>query len=998
MSPKCFVKAVLVVLLLASAAEAQQVVSLIPLDIVVEGEPDATFDNGQEFPGAKGSLSVVQDLPEKGQACLKLAGDFTKGGAYVQIIKDLKSLEINDLAAIRLRVKAEHAGTVTVRLGDGTGQCHQQKGVKLQDDGKWHDLVIKPSEVAGGEHWGGANDGKWHGSPKYLAVLLSADAGDKGKLPVLYLANVGIDAIQPAVVQAATFKADFERSDKLPGGWIIQGKVVVDNKEAFKGKHSLLFERAAQHEDDPCSAVSPTFQVAAGTWEIAFGAKSDLVSPDSSYQGIVMLEWMDASGKAVGSVSLAELFKQRNWQAVSKRLQTPAGAAAARFRVELRKTSGKFWVDEISASYVAAAPRKDKRVAAILFSTAQMGNMLFPDDKRLVTATVRATKPLKDAQCELSYVVRDFWGAEQTAAGKAALVKTGKKGNWIEYDAALDLSEAPLEVGRYYEIHAEVAQENDLPFRNYTSLAILPEAATKKCRPQEVPFTGRDWDNRIGERFILSDRIGIRICGIWGGWSADPPYTPYAPGIELCQKLGMGVLTGAPTHDIQEHAPGYQKYDEKALRQGVRNWLAAFGKVRPTVISLGNEPHGDDARVQESMRAYRIVYDEVKKIDPSVIVLATSSGPEERYFKYGVQDCCDAYDFHIYESYVDVRRAIETYHKLFKKYGGAKPIWSTELGLNAQGMTRQAVAVEMIKKFTVFFAAGGASASWFDLLYPDAAGTLANDNSSAFNVFDCRYCRYAPKLDAVTYYNMVNAICTKKFVEQKQYAGGIHAYLFRDRAGQCLQVLWADKGRADVGLPLAGVDAVQTIRVDGRRTEMHSAGKGLTLSVSEDPVLLLYKGGTGLADALAPPAASLASIPSAIIKGAAVPMTLSLNGTTPDRIQLLTPPFWTAKPAGAGIRSGKDDAHFRRHLAASERSPPGRPLGSHPGRRREPLRAALGPGARRGTADSEDPAGTRPGRQAGGRQAAGQEQRARQAGDHLAVGPGERDADRQRGV
>ncbi len=169
----------------------------------------------------------------------------------------------------------------------------------------------------------------------------------------------------------------------------------------------------------------------------------------------------------------------------------------------------------------------------------------------------------------------------------------------------------------------------------------------------------------------------------------------------------MGVLTGAPTHDIQEHSPGYQKYDEKALRQGVRNWLADFGKVRPTIISLGNEPHGDDARVQESMKAYRIVYDEVKKIDPRVIVLATSSGPEERYFKYGVQDCCDAYDFHIYESYVDVRRAIETYHKLFKKYGGEKPIWSTELGLNAQGMTRQAVAVEMVKKFAVFFAAGG---------------------------------------------------------------------------------------------------------------------------------------------------------------------------------------------------------------------------------------------------------------------------------------------------
>jgi hypothetical protein len=612
----------------------------------------------------------------------------------------------------------------------------------------------------------------------------------------------------------------------------------------------------------------------------------------------------------VGSVSLAELFKQRNWQAVSKRLQTPSGAAAARFRVELRKTSGKFWVDELSASYVAAAPRKDKRIAAILFSTAQMGNMLFPQDKRAIGVTVRATKPLKETQLELSYVVRDYWGAEQTAAGKTSLAKSGKNGSWFEYDGSFDLGQAPLEMGRYYEIHAYVPQENDLPFHNYTSLAILPEAATKKYKPQEVPFTGRDWDNRIGERFILSDRIGIRICGIWGGWSADPPYAPYAPGIELCQKLGMGVLTGAPTHDVQEHAPGYQKYDEKALRQGVRNWLAAFGKVRPTVISLGNEPHGDDARVQESMKAYTIVYDEVKKIDPAVIVLATSSGPEERYFKYGVQDCCDAYDFHIYESYVDVRRAIESYHKLFKKYGGEKPIWSTELGLNAQGMTRQAVAVEMVKKFTVFFAAGGASASWFDLLYPDAAGTLAQDNSSAFNVFDCRYCRYAPKLDAVTYYNMVNAICAKKFVQQKQYAGGIHAYLFRDRDGQCLEVLWADKGRADVGLPLAGVESVETIRIDGRRTEMKAGGKGLTLSVSEDPVLLLYKGGTGLAEALAPPAASLTSIPPAIIKGAAVPITVSLDGATLDRVQLLTPPFWTAKPGGMEIRSGKPAQTF----------------------------------------------------------------------------------------
>ena len=124
-------------------------------------------------------------------------------------------------------------------------------------------------------------------------------------------------------------------------------------------------------------------------------------------------------------------------------------------------------------------------------------------------------------------------------------------------------------------------REGDEPFHNYTSLAILPKAAAKQFKPEEIPFTSRSWDNRIGECFYLSDRLGIRICGIWGGWSADPPYEPYAPTIELCEKLGMGVLTGSPAAAIEHHDGGWEKYDEKALRQGVRNWIAKYGKIRP---------------------------------------------------------------------------------------------------------------------------------------------------------------------------------------------------------------------------------------------------------------------------------------------------------------------------------------------------------------------------------------------------------------------------------
>ena len=248
-----------------------------------------------------------------------------------------------------------------------------------------------------------------------------------------------------------------------------------------------------------------------------------------------------------------------------------------------------------------------------------------------------------------------------------------------------------------------------------------------------------------------------------------------------------------------------------------------YGKFRPLIISLGNEPHGTGDRVRANVEAYRIVYEEVKKVDPSIFVVATAVEPNEEYFQAGYGKWCDAYDFHVYEGFENVRKTIEQYHALMKKYGNARPIWSTELGLNSQGLPRHAVAVELIKTFTTFFAAGGANASWFGLLYPDPDAKSYGSSGDSHNVFDCRYNRYAPRLDAIAYYNAVNAIAIKKFVEEKQYPGGISAFLFRDRDDRSLQVLWKSKGRQDVFVPLPGVKQVQVIRMDGRRRQIRVA-------------------------------------------------------------------------------------------------------------------------------------------------------------------------------
>ena len=843
-------------------------------------------------------MTLVKDQPKKGQSCFKLAGDFGGGGRYVQTIRGLAEIEMKDLAAIRLKVKTDNVKSMNLRLIDSTEQCHQAGGLPIVADGQWHDMVIKPENVVGGEHWGGANDGKWHGPARLVAMIIGPGPDGQVKQPVIYLGDIRAEVLEAAVLQPASFQNDFESARQLPAGWTSEGRVSIDRQTAFKGRQSLVLEQPAEDAEKPCSMTTATFAAAPGLWQIGLACKSELKSPDSSFDGVVTLECIDRAGRTVDSIVLADLFGRKSWQPISKRIELAKGVSAARFRVQLNKAVGRFWIDEISAAFVSAAPKKDKRVDRILFATAQMGNLLYPEDKRTVAISVVATKPLDEKQKEVSCILRDYWGAEQGPAVNVALGSPRREGKNYVYEGQLDLGGAGLELGRYYELHAEIPREGDEPFHNFTSLAILPKAAAKQFKPEEIPFTSRSWDNRISECFYLSDRLGIRVCGIWGGWSADPPYEPYAPTIELCEKLGMGVLTGSPAAAIEHHDGGWEKYDEKALRQGVRNWIARYGKIRPLMIDLGNEPPLNPERVRANVAAYKAIYEEVKKIDPGITVIASSMGPVEEYFQAGFQNFCDVVDFHAYEDWSAIPGTFKLYDKYFAKYGGRKPIWATEIGLNSQGMLRQVVATTLVKKLTLFFACGGQNISWFDMMYPDGDAKLAGTSSEAHNVFDARYCRYCPKLDAVAYYNMVNGISIKKFVGQKTYNNGTSAFLFRDRDNRSLQVLWKDKGRADIWLPMPGVDKVTIIDIDGRRSELNAAGKGLALTVTEDPVLLLYEGGAGeLPDKLGASPVRITSLPEGLIKGVA--SRLSVSFANDRTVELIGPPTWTIRNEGS---------------------------------------------------------------------------------------------------
>ncbi len=161
-------------LALVGRCAAQQEATLMVSGFEVEAL-GFDFVPGNEFPGARGSLTADTSTARGGKASACLAGDFTDGGAYVGVWTNLPDQGGKNLAEVRLWVKTTDVSSLGVRIVDSTGQCHQSQAPALVADGEWHEVVLPLAGLVGGEHWGGANDGKWHGPAKGFGVNLGKD-------------------------------------------------------------------------------------------------------------------------------------------------------------------------------------------------------------------------------------------------------------------------------------------------------------------------------------------------------------------------------------------------------------------------------------------------------------------------------------------------------------------------------------------------------------------------------------------------------------------------------------------------------------------------------------------------------------------------------------------------------------------------------------------------------------------------------------------------------
>jgi hypothetical protein len=207
----------------------------------------------------------------------------------------------------------------------------------------------------------------------------------------------------------------------------------------------------------------------------------------------------------------------------------------------------------------------------------------------------------------------------------------------------------------------------------------------------------------------------------------------------------------------------------------------------------------------------------------------------------------------------------------------------------------------MIKKITVFFAEGGSTVSWFTIQYPDPQGKARGQFGDAHCMFDCKYNLYNPRLDAVTHYSLVNGICNKEFVEERHYPDGVQAYLFRSASGGCLQVLWWDEARGEHFVPLPAKQDVELVRLDGSHATLHSTDGGITLTLSDEPVLLFYEDRQqGLSDKLGTPAISLVAAPPAIDPAETSVFSLQGPNLNAESLRVAGPPLWEATVKSQG--------------------------------------------------------------------------------------------------
>jgi hypothetical protein len=183
------------------AAEGPSDRSTVPVVLLDDFEQDPMtwgYVGGTEFGPSKGGLVVDAAQALGGKRSARLNGDFSAGGSYVGGWRTYAPPKGWDVREIRFWLKADGVTGIGVRLADGSDQCHQKNGgwpLKATTD--WQEVVIPVAQCVGGEHWGGAKDGVWHGPMRGFGFNIGKNGLSDGTRGTIWLDDLRV-VLEPA--------------------------------------------------------------------------------------------------------------------------------------------------------------------------------------------------------------------------------------------------------------------------------------------------------------------------------------------------------------------------------------------------------------------------------------------------------------------------------------------------------------------------------------------------------------------------------------------------------------------------------------------------------------------------------------------------------------------------------------------------------------------------------------------------------------------------------
>jgi len=568
------------------------------------------------------------------------------------------------------------------------------------------------------------------------------------------------------------------------------------------------------------------------------------------------------------------------------------------------KTFGTAWADDFSVVRVIEPSRESSEKPASVdmsFSTSAIGNLFYPSDAVVVDLTVNSKQSLAEESQRVFYEVRDYWGARQCRPLEAEVEEVEKKGGLFQYHSRLDLGSAPLEVGVYYELHVRLPGGQDQWAHGQVSFAILPDAAANRYPPERVPFGAQGWTIEKATSQRIAQRLGCRWVRFHWSW----PQLKHGEPI-LWDRLRPDKIESILNRPIQLRmrpyytvAPGSQwergkeRYMLDDLRRGMRESVKRFGEKGMRTFKLGNEPPGWQAHMLErDVRAYQAMYEVIKQVEPNVLVISTSiNNNHESFLKAGVGQYCDVIDCHIYRNLDGQRQLTQSMIRWAKQYGTPKPLWCTEMGTKGVGLSRRQYAIDCVSKQVVFFADGGTRVDWFAL-------QTSKKNRGTYKDAFCLYnLDNTPRLDATAYYHLINQMTIKKFIGEADWHDGNEGFLFRDDEDNSLLVLWNRRRSMDVFVPLPDVGEVRLTYLDGRGSLLDAAGRGLTVRITEEPLLLTFKDARGkLTPSLNQPQITVETSEQQLVPGQASSIVVRVaKGAGDDDVSLRGPALWTIK-------------------------------------------------------------------------------------------------------